>query len=154
MSSAVESKVRGSVKPDERGQVTVMIVGFAFILMVLIAVVTDASAAYLQHSGLDTVADGAALTGADALDTNAVYHGGIGDAPPLDPVAARAAIEKYLVDTGAYARYPGLRPEVQVNGNQVTVVVHAPLDLPLNVPGVQNTATIGATGSAILSPGP
>jgi len=149
----VERKVRGSVKRDERGQVTVMIVGFAFILMVLIAVVTDASAAYLQHSGLDTVADGAALTGADALDTNAVYHGGIGDAPPLDPVAATAAIEKYLVDTGAYGRYPGLTYDLDVSSNEVTIVVHAPLDLPLNVPGTENTDTIGATGSAILTPG-
>jgi len=136
---------------DERGQVTVMIVGFAFILMVLVAVVTDASAAYLQHSGLDTIADGAALTGADALDRNAVYNGGLGDEPQLDPVAAKAAIEQYLIDTDAYGRYPELHVVPVVSGNQVTVTVTAPLDLPLNVPGADDTATIGATGSAILT---
>jgi Flp pilus assembly protein TadG len=140
---------------DERGQTTVMIVGFAFILLVLIAVVTDASAAYLQRSGLDTIADGAALTGADeGLDLGAAYQDGVGDEPQLDPAAARAAIERYLQETGAYARYPSLTVRADVIGNQVTVVVTAPLDLPLDVPGVRSTATIGATGSAVLHPAP
>jgi Flp pilus assembly protein TadG len=149
----MRSTVSGPAKRDERGQVTVMIVGFAFILMVLIAVVTDASAAYLQHSGLDTVADGAALTGADNLNEASIYEGGVGEEPPLDPDRATAAIEKYLQDTGAYSRYPGLHVRAVVKGNQVTVHVTARLDLPLNVPGVQDTATIGATGSAITTPG-
>ena len=42
-----------------------MIVGFAVVLAMTAALVTDASAAYLQRQGLDTLADGAALRGAD-----------------------------------------------------------------------------------------
>ena len=50
---------------DEQGQVTLLIIGFAGILLMAIVVVIDASAAYLQRQGLDNLADGAALYGAD-----------------------------------------------------------------------------------------
>ena len=50
---------------DQAGQATVMIVGFAVVLAMLMVTVVDASAAYLQRQGLDTLADGAALRGAD-----------------------------------------------------------------------------------------
>ena len=50
---------------DERGQATVLIVGLATFLAMTIALVVDSTAAYLQRQGLDTLADGAALRGAD-----------------------------------------------------------------------------------------
>ncbi len=56
-----------SARRDEAGQATVLIIGFAVVLAMVVAVVTDASAAYLQRQGLDTLADGAALAGADAV---------------------------------------------------------------------------------------
>ena len=46
---------------SEEGQVTLLIIGFAGILLMAIVVVIDASAAYLQRQGLDNLADGAAL---------------------------------------------------------------------------------------------
>jgi Flp pilus assembly protein TadG len=135
---------------DERGQVTVMIVGLAFVLLLTIAVVVDASAAYLQRSGLATVADGAALAGTEALDLTAGYEHGFDD-PVLSESLAREAITVYLHDTGAGERFPGLTYTVRVQDNEVRVDVHAPLDLPLRVPGSPTTATIGASGSAELA---
>jgi len=136
---------------DERGQVTVMIVGLAFVLLVAIAVVVDASAAYLQRSGLATVADGAALAGTEALDLQAGYEHGFED-PVLAESLVREAIRSYLQDTNAGERFPRLEFTVRVQGNEVRVDVRAPLDLPLRVPGSPTTATIGATGSAELAP--
>jgi hypothetical protein len=49
---------------------TLLIVGLAVVLMTAIAVVVDATAAFLQRQGLATVADGAALAGADAGSRN------------------------------------------------------------------------------------
>ena len=46
---------------DEQGQVTLLIIGFAGMLLMAIVVVIDASAAYLRRQGLDNLADGAAL---------------------------------------------------------------------------------------------
>jgi hypothetical protein len=137
---------------DERGQMSLMIVGFALVILLAVAAVTDASAAYLQHSGLDTVADGAALAGADALNEVLVYQHGLGQKPDLDPDLARRRVRDYLRQTGAYERFPGLRWDPEIRDNRVVVRVSAPLDLPLDVPGAPGNALITSTGSAELTP--
>ncbi len=140
---------------DEVGQMTLMIVGFAFVLAMAVAMVVDASAAYLQRQGLDTVADGAALRGADLGATGReVYTGGVpDDRLELTTAAVRASVHDYLVRSGAYARYPGLSFGVDLDpaDSSVTVHVEAPLDLPLTVPGSPELATVGATGSAVVA---
>jgi hypothetical protein len=138
---------------DEAGQATVMIVGFAVVLAMLVATVVDASAAYLQRQGLDTVADGAALRGADLGATgHETYATGV---PPhrlgLTATAARAAVGAYLVETGAYRKYPGLTYDVSIGDGSVSVRVRAPLDLPLTIPGSPQRASIGAVGSAVVA---
>jgi hypothetical protein len=139
--------------PDQRGTVTLLIVGLAVILLMMAAVVTDASAAYLQRQGLDTIADGAALTGADAGASGAEAYGSGLDADlHLDADLARAAVLAYLHRIGAYTRYPGLTATVSVDSStqRVVVEVHAPIRLPLRVPGSPGQARIGATGAATV----
>ena len=137
---------------DERGQSTVLIIGFAGMLAMVIALVVDTSAAYLQRQGLDTLADGAALRGADLGATGEdVYQGGVPEETlELTPSRARAAVGAYLSASGAYARYPGLTYTVRVDGDRVEVHLSAPLDLPLSIPGSPERATIGADGSAVV----
>lgn len=141
---------------DERGQVTVLIVGFAVVLAMGIAVVIDASAAYLQRQGLDTLADGAALRGADLGATGEdVYAGGVGERPlALTEAQARAAVRGYLSDVGAFRKYPGLSYDIDVRAGADAVVVRleAPLDLPLTIPGSPDHPVVGATGSAVVDP--
>lgn len=145
------SRERGK-RPDERGQISLMIIGFMVVIVLAVAAVTDASAAFLQHSGLATVADGAALAGSEALDQAGVYAGGLGETPDLDPAVARERIAAYLRETGAHDRFPGLSWTPRISGNEVVVEVSAPLDLPLDVPGAPGTARISASGTAILDP--
>src|SRR4051794_24556381 len=99
----------------------------------LVALVVDTSAAYLQRQGLDTLADGAALRGADLGATGEdVYEGGVpAETLALTRSQARSAVADYLRDAGAYARYPGLSYTVRIEGDRVEVSLHAPLDLPL-----------------------
>jgi Putative Flp pilus-assembly TadE/G-like len=129
-------------------------VGFAFVLAMAVALVVDASAAYLQRQGLDTVADGAALRGADLGATGReIYTTGVPrDRLDITTAAVRTSVHDYLASSGAYAKYPGLSFSVDVDTASSTVTVHlrAPLDLPLTVPGSPGTATIGAAGSAIV----
>jgi hypothetical protein len=136
---------------DERGTATLMIIGFALVLAMMAAVLTDASAAYLQRQGLDTLADGAALTAADAgASGQEAYAGGLDADLRLDPATARAAVADYLRRVGAFTRYPGLTAAVSVDSatQRVIVVVRAPIRLPLHVPGSPSHASIGATSSA------
>ena len=140
-------------RPAERGQASLLIVGFAAVLAMTVAVVVDASAAYLQRQGLDTLADGAALRGADMGATGEdVYESGVDDRLELTVAQARAAVGTYLHSTGAFARYPGLSYSVRVDAITRRVEVHlvAPLDLPLSIPGSPERATVGATGSAVV----
>jgi hypothetical protein len=138
---------------DERGQATVLIVGFAVLIAMVVALVVDSSAAYVRRQGLDTLADGAALRGADLGATGAdVYEGGVPeDELALTAARARAAVAAYLRDAGAYGRYPGLSYAVRIDGDRVEVSLHAPLELPLSIPGSPERASVGATGSAVVA---
>ena len=141
---------------DERGQSAVLIVGLASFLLLAIVVVVDASAAFLQRQGLDTIADGAALAGADAGSRNldSIYGSGVGSQPRLDQAEAlaRAAVADYLNRTGARADYPGLSYDVGFDptDNSVVVQVRAPLDLPLTIPGSPERPLVGTVGSAVV----
>ena len=141
---------------SERGSSLPLIVGFLIMLLVLVAVVVDASAAYLRRQSLDTLADGAALRGADlGAEGGEVYAGGVaGQQLRLTSATVRSAVHAYLRSTGAYARYPGLSVDsVRVDAGRRTVEVHlsAPLDLPLSVPGSPTSPRVGATGSASVT---
>ena len=137
---------------DERGQATVLIVGFAVVLAMVIALVVDSTAAYLQRQGLDTLADGAALHGADLGATGEdVYEGGVpADTLALTPAQTRRAVGAYLQQSGAYARFPGLTYSVRVDQDRVVVSLRAPLDLPLSIPGSPEHTVVGADGSAVV----
>jgi uncharacterized membrane protein len=66
-----------------------MIVGLAVVAIMLIGVVVDASAAYLRRSGLDSLADGAALAAADGVQGRQVYEGARADRPRGRPPVRR-----------------------------------------------------------------
>ena len=132
---------------------SVLIVGFAIILILAVGVVVDSSAAYLQRQSLNTLADGAALAGADEVRGNPVYSGGLDDRIPIDPQIAGQAVGAYLDRSNAYADHPGLRFQVSVRNRSVVVHVSASLDLPITVGGVTDT-TVSAIGSAAVIVGP
>ncbi|KQQ43094.1 pilus assembly protein TadG-related protein [Nocardioides sp. Leaf307] len=142
---------------DESGQISLLVIGFAFVLLMGVAAVVDATAAYLHRSGLNTLADGAALTAADrAGEGEQVYTDGLGgERLRLTEATARGAVQAYLQQVGAYAEYPGLAVAVSVapGSDEVTVELRAPLDLPLSIPGSPGGAVVGATGSAVASIG-
>lgn len=144
----------GPRRRDERGQTSVMIIGFAVVVLLLVVVVVDAGAAYLKRQSLDSLADGAALYGADAAaEGRDVYSGGLGhDDLDLSADVARAAVRDYLRSAGAYDAHPGLRVSVAVSGDRLVVEIVAPVDLPLDLPGGPERPTVSATGSAVVRP--
>ncbi len=134
----------------EGGQTTVLIVGFAVVALLMVAVVVDASAAYLRRQGLDNLADGAALAAADGVQGRQVYEGGLGERARIDPEVAREHVVDYLAATGAAARYPGLRCSLVAATDRVVVHVVAPLDLPLTLPGLERRTTVSATAASYV----
>src|SRR4051812_37097761 len=135
---------------DEHGQTTVLIIGFAVVAMLMVAVVVDASAAYLRRSGLDSVADGAALAAAEGLEGSQVYTGRLGRRARSDPGRARRFVADSLRDTGAASRYPGLSYTVEAGTDRVVVHVTSPLDLPLTPPGWDTSAVIAGSAASVV----
>jgi uncharacterized membrane protein len=135
---------------DEAGQVTVLVIGFALLLLMAVGVTVDASAAYLQRQSLSTLADSAALAGADEVEGAAVYTAGLdGARAPLDTDRIRGVVGDHLREVGAYAEFPGLSFDVAVRDRSVVVRVSAPLDLPVTVAGLTE-GRVGARGSAVV----
>jgi hypothetical protein len=136
---------------SERGQTTLLIIGFAVVAMMMLAVAVDASAAYLRRSGLDSLADGAVLAAADGIESRQVYEGGLGRRATIDPQAARRNVAEYLRSTSAAGRYPGLSCVVEVGSDRVVVRLASPLDLPITPPGWENRPTISGTAASFVT---
>jgi hypothetical protein len=135
---------------DERGQTALLIIGFAVVAIMMVAVVVDASAAFLRRGGLDSLADGAALAAADGIEGRQVYEGGLRKHAEIDPAVARQLVDDYLRATRAARRYPGLSYEVDASTDRVMVRVAAPLRLPITPPGWERRPSISGTASTFV----
>ena len=91
---------------------TPLIIGFAVVVALLVAVVVDASAAYLRRQGLNSAADAAALAATDGVQGEQVYTQGLGKRAEIDPVAARRYVAEYF----ATQRRPPALPRSRLRG--------------------------------------
>ncbi|PKW27128.1 pilus assembly protein TadG-related protein [Phycicoccus duodecadis] len=80
---------------DERGTISLYILGLAVIAMVLIAGTVAVTSAHLSRMRMLDVADGAALAAANALD-DAAYQQGVGDVVPLSDASVRQRAAQYV----------------------------------------------------------
>ncbi len=141
---------RSSKPASECGSVTPLIIGFAVVVAMLVAVVVDASAAFLRRQGLNAAADAAALAATDGLQGEHVYTHGLGERADIDPVAARRFVAQHLARTGLARRYPGLDYTVRTTADTVVVRLVTPMDLPLRVPGVGTDVRVTGTAAAVV----
>ncbi len=84
-----------SVSRDERGSVSVLILGLTMVAAVLIAGTVAVTSAHLTRMRLLDVADGAALRAANALD-DAAYREGVGTSVPLSNASVRQRAAEYV----------------------------------------------------------
>ncbi|MDP9444924.1 MAG: pilus assembly protein TadG-related protein [Actinomycetota bacterium] len=137
-------------RADDDGQTALLIVGFFAVAVLLVGVVVDASAAYLQRQSLNALADGAAIAAADGVQGEQVYTEGLGQYADIDPLMAESYVRDYLAQTGAAQRFPGLTVRVEPVGTSVTVRVAAPLDLPIPPPGFADRTVVTGAASAVV----
>ena len=142
--------IRNRHMRSEAGQTSLLIIGFAVVVAMMVAVVVDASAAYLRRQALDSLADGAALAAADGVQGEQVYEGGLGARAQIDPEAAEGHVAAYLDSLDAAGNYPGLTYAVEATADSVVVRVSAPIDLPLRVPGADSRPVVTGTAAAFV----
>jgi hypothetical protein len=135
---------------DEVGSITPLIIGFAVVVAMLVAVVVDSSAAYLRRQGLNSAADAAALAATDGIQGEEVYTHGLGKRADIDPVAARRYVEDYFASSGIRRRFPGLDYSVETTADTVVVHIATSMDLPLRVPGVGTKVPVSGTAASVV----
>lgn len=135
---------------DERGSMTPLIIGFTVVVALVVAVVVDASAAYLRRQGLNSAADAAALAATDGLQGEQVYTEGLGRRAEIDPQAARRYVDAYLAGSGVRQRFPGLSHSVRTTGDTVIVRLVARTDLPLRVGEVGTSVRVSGEAASVV----
>ncbi len=128
------------------GQLLILITFFGVVLVLFVAVIVDASAAFLARRSLSSQADGAALAAAQNLDLDALYNGPGGDTLPL--ADAGDAVRDYVG-----ANFPGtevLDVHLTDGGTAVTLTLRRHLRLPLSPPGYGGGVDVTASATARL----
>lgn len=96
---------------DERGSISVLILGLSLALTIAIGLAVDGSRKALAASRATAVAEEAARAGGQALDPHALATGGTAH---VDPDEAAAAAKRYLAAAG-------MTGTVQVRTDRITV---------------------------------
>lgn len=125
----------------DRGTITVMTIGFFVFLGLLMAVVVNASDAFLERRDLDNLADGAALAAADGLNQAAFYTEG---EVAVDAREARRLVAGYVAGSGARVVW------VQATSDRVVVRLERSVRLALSPPAFPATTTVVAEASSQL----
>lgn len=134
---------------SEQGQMTVLIIGFTFVILLMIVVVTDISKVFLVRRDLDATADGAVLAAANGLAAIYAQPAADGNAE-LDPDQARRLTAEYLDQVAASNRFDGLDWSADVTGTTVTVQLTSSVDLPFQPPGFPGSTDIATEASAVV----
>lgn len=92
----------------ERGQITLLSIGFGVLALTLVLVVAASSSIYLERKQLLALADGAAADAADAIDYG-LYYGGERDGLPLSDASVQEAVAGHLQASAAASTFSGLR---------------------------------------------
>ena len=127
------------------GSVLLLVLGFAGVLLTLVAVVVDVSAVVLAKRSVASAADGAAVSAAQALDLDTVYSEGLGARIPLDVGEARTRVAAY--EGQVRAQQPGLRLVLRLEGRTAVVTGSRTVRLPFRLPGT-GTVRVSAIARA------
>jgi uncharacterized membrane protein len=114
------------LRDDESGSILPLTIFFGALALVLVLLVVAATSLYLERKRLFTLADGAAIVGAEAFDLSDVEVTPEGVHPVLDSADVTTAVTEYV----AAAPDPGLESlavdrAVSLDGRSATVELSA-----------------------------
>ena len=114
----------GAVNDDE-GSTLLLTIFYGFLSLVLVLLVVAASSLYLERKRLFTLADGAALVGAEAFELTAVSLTPNGPRPVLQRADVAAAVTSYIATTPNDFQSLRIDRAETVDGRSATVTLSA-----------------------------
>jgi uncharacterized membrane protein len=126
-------RIRGADR--ERGTIAPLIIAFIVVIVMLLVVVTDAAQLWIYQRGLHSLADGASLQAANALDKTAIYEDGVDQTIELNRELAQQAVNDYVsvAKSDDAASSEGIECAAAINGTgtRVTVTCNGNAKLPI-----------------------
>ena len=110
---------------DDEGSTLLLTIFYGFLSLVLVLLVVAASSLYLERKRLFTLADGAALVGAEAFDLTAVSLTPNGPRPVLESTDVAAAVASYIATTPNDFQSLRIDRAETVDGRSATVTLSA-----------------------------
>ena len=112
--------------PNDDGTILILTMFFSALALLLILVVMAATSLHLERKRLFSLADGAALAGAESFDFAAMTIIDGTARPELSPSAVHQAVQEYI-DGASHARFEGLAitQATTIDGASATVTLHA-----------------------------
>lgn len=139
---------RDATLAEEQGSTLLLTIFFSFLAIVIVLVVVAASSLYLERKRLFTLADGAALAGAEAWSLDAVSIEGDSLSVALDDTAVQAAAAAYLGDAVSGLEGVELVQAVSRDGRSATVTLRAEWRAPLHTEVLPLSVPIEVTTTA------
>lgn len=114
------------LRRDEQGSTLPLVIFYGALSLLLVLLVVAATSLYLERKRLFTLADGAALVGAEAFELSEVSVGPSGPRPTLTSADVAAEVRDYLaaVPTGSVESL-ALERAYTVDGRSATVQLSA-----------------------------
>jgi hypothetical protein len=132
---------------DDDGSILVLGIGLSLVCVLVATVAINVATVWLARTALDSIADGAALAGAQAIDSAAIYRDGLSGITHVSPNLARTKVRTYLSRPEVKAQVHGLKlRSVAVSGNAVQVAVSCVPAMPFGY--LWDTPTVIARSKA------
>lgn len=134
----------------DRGQTTVLTLGYLVIALLLVTIVVNLSRVFLAQRALDSAADEAAIAAVQAVRTDPYYDDGVGDRLLLSKPGAWDAVTKHLANTDADQACEAFTvDDVEPAATSVTVTVSCRVRIPFaNVVSRSYADGVPITGTA------
>lgn len=118
------------VKHDE-GSILLFGIGLAVTALMIATLAINVASLWVTRNVLDGIADGAALSAAQAIDTDAIYQDGLGESLRLNETLARNRVLEYVRVAQATKQVEQFSvSSVTVSGTSVTVTLQGIPRLP------------------------
>ena len=133
-------RARAGPRHGDEGQISLLLVGYLMIVLLVVFTAVSATVVHLARHRLLSVADGAALDAADALDGRRFYAevGGAGPGPDravsLSAASVRSSVTAYLAAAPDVEGLGGVRPVEPTgspDGSTAEVTLETTVRLPL-----------------------
>ena len=118
-------KKRKSLANDD-GSILLFGIGLAVAGLMIATVSINVASLWVTRNVLDGIADGAALSAAQAVNTDAIYRDGLGSNLRLNENLARARVNEYVVAANVSSQVEQFSiRSIVVSGTSVTVTIQA-----------------------------